>query len=368
MDLIINDFQGRDAQLGGLFLGLMAKGPTVEEVCCLIDVILELDDAVNTNKQTVDLPNGEKLITTIGSGKKGFKTFNISTPSLLVAASAGAYCYKPVSASTSSLTGSSDFLKMVGVNLDLTQDEVIDSLKTVGFGAFNIEKVIPKFDKIYGGKFYTPHILSFGLPALATPIKPDRVLYGISHPNVTLAASVLQRYGFENSMIVSSTHNNVHYIDELIPMGQNHVCGVIGGQRGPTISFRASRELSLNRYRIEDIKEGLTAEDNVKIAVKVLAGKGSPAQTDTVCLNAGNLLYLAGKVPDYTDGFFKAKKMISSGAAIEKLFEVIKSTRGDSTIVERILEEKDDSSDEMESFYYNPKFAKSEENIINFGS
>ncbi len=334
-DICETNFPGQDAQLGSFFMGLMAKGPDLTEVISLIDVVLSMNQVVRVSKS--NKLKDKKIVCFSGSGKKGIKTFNISTPSLLTAAACGAFCFKPVSGSTSSMTGSADFLSAVGVNTKLDIAELMKVIEECGFAAYDIALSIPKFDELYGGKFYAPHVLSYGLPAIATPIIADYMVYGIAHPNIQLAAKVLRHYGYKNCLIVSSSPNKLHYIDELIPMGQNAICGVKDGQLGSSITFRPDKELGLQAYDIRMIQEGDDKKDNIKTAVQVMLGKGNPAQQDTICLNAGNLLYMAGLAKDYINGYYLAKAAIKSGKVIEKLMQVIDATGGNLNQLEPFL-------------------------------
>ncbi|MGV8169195.1 MAG: anthranilate phosphoribosyltransferase [Candidatus Nanoarchaeia archaeon] len=328
LSLFTEEYKGRDAQLGALLVGLMSKKPTIDEVCCIIDAALTVDGFQGIKKQEIDLPPEEFLISSIGSGKKGLKTFNISTTSLLVASSLGTYTYKPVSHSTSSLTGSADFLIEIGANLDIETSKMIDIVKKTRFGAFSIENLIPQFDRIYGKKFYAPHILSFGLPALVTPIKTDNILYGLAHPNIDLSVKILQKYGFSNALIISSSEDQIHYVDEALPFGKTNIIGIKKGHIGPKICLELGTELNLHTYTSNDIAEGKTIQENISYGINVLSGKGSPAHEDIVCLNAGNILYLANKAENYAEGYHLAKQAIKTGKPLEKLIEFVEETGG----------------------------------------
>ena len=129
------DVIARDTQLGAILSGIMAKTPSVEEVTSLINVALSLDSF-----QVIDLKQNitDPIICVAGSGKKGVKTINISTPASIVAASAGAFVVKPGSHSTSSVTGSSDFMISLGLKIKDVHS-TIEVLKNTGFGFFQLK-------------------------------------------------------------------------------------------------------------------------------------------------------------------------------------------------------------------------------------
>jgi len=76
----------RDVLLGQFLGGLMAKGPTASEVAALVRAALSLDEfrSFNESEDKTWPPTTAKLISTVGSGKKGVKTINVSTASALV--------------------------------------------------------------------------------------------------------------------------------------------------------------------------------------------------------------------------------------------------------------------------------------------
>jgi anthranilate phosphoribosyltransferase len=318
----------RDVQLAALLTGIMAKGPKKEEIIALLNSSFKLDHFDPRKRKFIKLPPGNILVGAIGSGKKGFKTMNISTPALLVAASLGAYTAKSVSSSTSSITGSADFLELCGAKLDVPFNQMKKIVVNVGFGAFKIENLLPKFDKIYGNKFFAPHALSFGLAALASPIAYDSFLYGLAHPNVDLCLDVLKHFGVKDVMVASTTQDDIHFLDEMGIYGLTKIRGIQNRTIGSLKCFNPLRELNLPKYGPQDIAEGKTPQQNVKLAVDVLKGRGEKAREDIICINAATLLYLAKKVRNLKEGYILAKDAVSKGKPYNKLLEFIIATGG----------------------------------------
>lgn len=121
MTLILKekDTSKRISLLTMLLNGIMIKGPTVNEITGLINASLGMDDLLNKQKPKISLPNNEILVGVASSGKKGIKTINITSTSCFVAASCGANIAKACSHSTSSKTGSSDFLDICGIDINI---------------------------------------------------------------------------------------------------------------------------------------------------------------------------------------------------------------------------------------------------------
>ncbi len=327
----------RDIQLGAILTGIMARGPTTDEIVTLLKSVFKLDKFNPKKRYKIKIPKGELLIGAIGSGKKGVKTMNISTPALLTAASAGAFTAKVVSCSTSSLTGSADFLREVGMNLNLSIKEMEEVVSKTKFGAFTIESLLPKFNSIYAKRFYAPHALSFGLAALASPIKYDNFLYGLAHPNINLSINVLKKFEIENVMVVSASNDGIHYIDEMGVYGMTKIKGIHNGKIGYTKKFNPLVKLNLPKYQSRDICEGKNKRENIKLVIDVLRGKGEKAREDIICINAGTILYLARKAKNLKEGYMISKKVIQEGIPFKKLLEVIKESGGDEKKIKRYL-------------------------------
>ena len=320
-----DDERARDVLLGQLLTGMMVKGPTVSEVHALLTVALSFDGVLQHPKVRPNLPEGRKLVAAVGSGKKGIKTINITTPAMITAASLGAYVAKPGSSSTSSLTGSADLIRALGAHVDLPLQQAVRVLEKTGIGFYCIENRIPEFDKRYGGRFHAPHALSFGLAALVNPLEVDRLLYGLSHPDLELSAKVLREFGILNAMVVTSTSDGIHYVDEVGVSGETRMIQMTdGGIHKPAVLKPA--DLSLPDYRPESIAQGRNIEENVQFARNVLSGDGASAHEDVVAVNAGMLLYLSGLVEGIREGYFQAKGALRKGRAMDKLQEFVECT------------------------------------------
>lgn len=334
--LAIRDPLERSTFLGIILNGIMSKRPDVDEVVGLLKATLTLDNLDWENIRQIEIA-GEIVIGLAGSGKKGIKSNNISTCASFVAAAAGAFIIKPCSRSTSSLTGSADFVEKLGIKLKIDSEKTEQILKTTGLGFFSIESQIQKFDSLYGGKFHAPHALSFALAALVLPIKPNLMFFGLSHPAVSTSVKVLDKFGYKNSFVVASTDNGLHYIDEVAVFGTTYVCGNRNGKVGEVNCIQIANELDLPRYSREDIKPGENIEENILLGLKVLQGIGDLAREDMVCVNSGTILYLGRKVKNLNDGYLLSKNIIKEGKAMEKVRQLIIETGGDMDILNQLL-------------------------------
>jgi anthranilate phosphoribosyltransferase len=88
--------------------------------------------------------------------------------------------------------------------------------------------------------------------------------------------------------------------------------------------FIAPEEFDLRRVPRKELAGG-TPKDNARITQDILRGKKGPKR-DIVCLNAAAALVVGQKAKTLKDGVRLAQQMIDSGAAAEKLDQLIAYT------------------------------------------
>src|SRR5437773_3761620 len=110
--------EASDAQIGGLLVGLAAKGSTVEELVGAATVMREKSISIGCD----DL--AEVILDTCGTGGDVRGTFNISTAAALIVAAAGVKVVKHGNRSASGRAGSADVLEKIGMKLELSPEQL----------------------------------------------------------------------------------------------------------------------------------------------------------------------------------------------------------------------------------------------------
>src|SRR5690242_14451568 len=106
-----------EAQIGGLLVGLAAKGTTVEELVGAATVMREKVVPVVCDDVGV-------ILDTCGTGGDVRHTFNISTAAALITAGAGVKVVKHGNRSASSQSGSADVLEKLGVKIETSPQQL----------------------------------------------------------------------------------------------------------------------------------------------------------------------------------------------------------------------------------------------------
>ena len=302
------------AQIAAIIMGLRVKKETVGEIAASAQVMREFS-------ARVPVASDANLVDTCGTGGDASHTFNISTTSAFVAAAAGARVAKHGGRSVSSTTGSADVLEALGANLNLTPEQVGQSLDGVGIGFM----FAPNFHSAM--KHAAPVRKEMGvrtlfniLGPLTNPAGAPHQLLGVFHADlVGILVRVLQRLGSRHVMVVHGSDG----MDEITLTGET----LVGELKDGEVSEYAihPREFGIEAGSIEPLKVWDAAQSK-DMLLGVLDGLPGPAR-DIVLLNAGAAIYVADCAATLGEGIEKARHAIDSGAARAKLSDYIEFSK-----------------------------------------
>ena len=294
------------AQIAGFLIALRIKGETVDEITAAATVMRALSTKVN-------IDDNNHFIDTCGTGGDGIQTFNVSTVSAFVAAAAGAKVAKHGGRSVSSTCGSADVLEALGVNVNLTPEQVADCVNTIGIGFM----FAPNHHSAM--KHSAPVRRELGvrtlfnlLGPLTNPANAKRQVMGVFRQDLTLTlAKVLQNLGSEHVLVVHGADG----MDEISFTGDTAVAELKNGE--------------IRQYNVNPAKFGFNLHDLSSIQIQnaeqskamilaVLNGEKGPAR-EIVLMNAGAAIYVAGMAESLQAGVNLAGLVIDSGQALAKL-------------------------------------------------
>lgn len=303
--------EATEAQIGAYLMALRMKGETQSE-------ITGSARAMRDNAIRVPTRYNGALLDTCGTGGDKSGTFNISTAVAFVAAGAGVPVAKHGNRAATSQCGSADVLAELGVNLDLTPEQVGESVDELGIGFLFAPKLHPAMKNAIGPRREVGVRTIFNiLGPLTNPAGATRQLMGVFAADLTdMLAHVLGDLGAASAMVVSGYGG----LDELTTTGPNHVSHY---RNGAVASYDLDPvELGFEGAHISELLGG-DAATNARILRNVLSGKEKGAKHDVVLLNAAAALVVAEQARDIEEGVERAGEVIESGAALAKLDALI---------------------------------------------
>ena len=301
-----------DAQIGAFLMALRMKGETQDE-------IVGSARAMRSNAHRVPTSvDGALLLDTCGTGGDKSGTFNISTTVAFIAAGAGLKVAKHGNRAASSKCGSADVLAQLGVNLDLTPEQVGQCVDEVGIGFLFAAKLHPAMKYAIGPRREMAVRTIFNiLGPLTNPAGARRQLMGVFTADLTdMLAHVLGELGSVSAVVVSGYGG----IDELTTTGPNHISHYHNGHV-ETYDLDPV-DCGFRGAHISELLGG-DAIENAAILRGVLSGDIQDARRDVVLLNAGAALVAGGLASSIMDGVGQSARILDSGAALEKLEALI---------------------------------------------
>jgi anthranilate phosphoribosyltransferase len=312
LDMIVTG-QATEAQIAGLLVALRAKGETVDELVGFAQTLreravrLKIDDA-----DAIDM---------CGTGGDGLGTFNISTVASFVVAGAGVTVAKHGNRSVTSKSGSADVLTALGVNVQCSPETVQECINRIGIGFLFAPLFHPAMKHVAKPRMELGVRSIFNmLGPLINPAAVRRQLIGTYHPDaMRLLAGALRELGAEKACVVHSDDG----MDEVALSGGTGIVEV-NGMAGLREYSLYPTDFGLPPHGLDSIQGG-DKDANAAIALAVLRGEASSAR-DVVVANAALGLYVAGKISTMPEGKDMAESSIDSGAAMEKLQQLITLT------------------------------------------
>ncbi len=295
-------------QMGSYLTALAMKGETIEEIVA---------SAKSMRKHATKLLNDKPALEIVGTGGDKSNSFNISTTSAIVLASAGVAVAKHGNRAASSKCGAADVLEALGVKIDIAPEKSMQLLDEIG--------ICFLFAPIYHSamKNVAPVRKELGmrtifniLGPLSNPLGASMQLMGVYDETlVEPLAEVLTKLGVKRGMVVYGTDG----LDEISISAPSKVCEI---RDGWFKSYEINpQELGFKTYNKNELLGG-TAQENAQITKDILSGvKG--AKRDAVVLNSAAALYIAKDNLTLKQAISEIEKILDSKKGIDKLNEFV---------------------------------------------
>jgi anthranilate phosphoribosyltransferase len=315
-ELFTEIVEGRlpEPQMAAAFVALRFKGESSEE---LTGAALALRAAARP------FPRPDYLFAdSCGTGGDCSGSINVSTAAGLVSAACGLPVVKHGNRSFTSKCGSADVLESLGAKLDLSPPASRRSLDRTGFCFLLAPAYHPGI--AHAGPvrraLRVRTVMNLLGPCL-NPARPRVQLLGVPDPALlTPIAETLRALGVERALVVHGSG-----LDEIAVHGFTQAVRLRDGEL-ETLEI-TPEQAGMNRYPVEAVAGG-NPEDNAKLLLELLGGRGSAAQRAIVAINAGALLETAGIASDLREGAELAEDAIASGRAAQLLQNFVEASHG----------------------------------------
>lgn len=265
-------------------------------------------------------PENMEIGEIVGTGGDGKQSINVSTIAALGAASNGLYIAKHGNRSVSSKTGACDVLAALGFEISSQPEMAAKLLCKTGF-AFcfaqlyhtSMKNVMPVRSALA-----TRTIFNI-LGPLTNPSHPDYAVIGVyDKALIKPVAQTLRELGMKRGFVV---HGSGY--DEVCVSGPSEYARLFDDGEIRMGRFTPADFGITTQYTEDDVKGGLPQE-NARIALDVLSGRGKPAHNDMVAANMALLLVAGNRVGTIEEGVNLARETLAAGRAM-KIIEAHRS-------------------------------------------
>ncbi|MGL5165329.1 MAG: anthranilate phosphoribosyltransferase [Afipia sp.] len=296
------------SQMGALLMGLRVRGETVDEITGAVSAMRSKMLTVKAPADAVDI---------VGTGGDGSGSVNVSTCASFILAGTGVPVAKHGNRALSSKSGAADALAALGVNINITPDDVGRCIAEAGIGFMFAPTHHPAMKNVGPTRVELATRTIFNLLGpLSNPAGVKRQMVGVFSKHwVEPLAQVLRNLGSESVWVVHGSDG----LDEITLTGPTFVAAL---EKGNIRTFEVMPEDGgLPRATAAELKGG-DAEANAKALRDVLDGKPG-AYRNVALLNAAAALVVAGKAKDLKEGVALGTKALDTGAATDRLTRLV---------------------------------------------
>ena len=309
--ILVNISNGmyNQSQIASFLTIFMMRSITLEELSGFRNALLELCIPIDLKDfNAIDL---------CGTGGDGKDTFNISTLASFVTAGAGVNVAKHGNYGVSSSCGSSNVMEFLGVKFSNDEDFLKRSIEKAGICVLHAPLFHPAMKNVAPIRRELGVKTFFNmLGPMVNPSFPKNQMVGVFN------LELLRLYGY----LYQNTDKNYSIIHALDGYDEISLTGKAKVISNKTETLFSPEYLGVSQIKQEDIFGGSTVESSAEIFMNVIQGKGTEAQNNVVCANAG-LGIATVKQISHKEGFELAKESLLSGKAKQSLDTLIELSK-----------------------------------------
>lgn len=259
------------------------------------------------------------LVDIVGTGGDGAHTINVSTAAAFTIAGAGVAVAKHGNRSVSSKSGSADVLSALGIEINLSPEQMGKNIDEIGMSFLFAPALHPAM------KYAMPVRKTLGirtifnvLGPMSNPAHVEKMLIGVYDKSLCrLIAEACRAIGFKHLLVVHGSDG----LDEITLTGKTFCCELCGNK--------------ISEYKIDPVEfgfktaslneiQGGSPKENAEILEKTLKNEISGPKKDIVIINAAGGILAADKADNWNQAVQIAEDSISSGRALNILNQLRK--------------------------------------------
>ncbi len=302
-NVLINISSGNynPSQISAFLTVYMMRSITIEELAGFREALLELCIKVDLSAyNTIDL---------VGTGGDGKDTFNISTLASFIVAGTGIKVAKHGNYGVSSISGSSNVMEKMGVKFSNDSSFIEKSIDKAGITILHAPLFHPAMKNVGPIRKELAVKTFFNmLGPLVNPSFPKNQLLGVFN----LEMSRMYGYLYQNTNVNFTILHSLDGYDEVSLTGPTKIItSTMEGMLNPV-------DFGVSHLKQSEIEGGKTIEESANMFINILSGKGTEAQNNVVCANAGLAIATVTKCSPL-EGFELAKESLLSGKGLKAL-------------------------------------------------
>jgi anthranilate phosphoribosyltransferase len=289
------------SQISAFLTVFMMRSISIEELSGFREALLDLCIRVDlSDYNTIDL---------CGTGGDGKDTFNISTLASFIAAGAGVKVAKHGNYGVSSISGSSNVMEKLGIKFSNDADFLERSIDKAGICVLHAPLFHPAMKNVGPIRKELAVKTFFNmLGPMVNPSFPKNQLVGVF--NLELAR--IYAYLYQNTDVNVTILHSLDGYDEISLTGPTKIItSAMEGILNP-------QDFGVNLLAQSEIEGGKTIEASAQMFTDIISGKGTEAQNNVVCANAGMAIATVTKCTPL-EGFQIAKESLLSAKGLKAL-------------------------------------------------
>ncbi|MCL6091157.1 MAG: anthranilate phosphoribosyltransferase [Candidatus Thermoplasmatota archaeon] len=280
----------------------------------------ELSGFVRALRNTATLGKIHNVMDIVGTGGDGKNTINVSTAASFVVSSLGIRVAKHGNYGATSNKGSGDFLRFLGYNFEMDQEELARRVNDTNFAFILAPLYNAKFAKFAKARKSLPHKTVFNyLGPITNPADPENLVLGVTHEEISRL--------YSNFMIKNDKRGYIIYsrdgMDEISPETPSMMT-IIKGSESEKIEIHPE-DIIGDKIRIDEVSATEPA-DSFRMTLEGISGKRRNVSR-FIALNAAPALVLNGKAGEILDAYDIAMEAISSGTVSDHLDKIMGDCR-----------------------------------------